>query len=269
MRLSLGDVLSTTANVLIAGLPIFFLAALVCTSPAIVLEIWLAGWRFEHFREVLQGYEIYGYADEDELVRWSVLALGGSSLVGAFAIAATQAGALYTVVERMAGRTPAFGMVLRNAVFRMPAAIGAMIIVSCAVLFTGSCFGVPAIICAALFAFAVPAAVIEELSPFKAIGRSVDLTKDNRAMILGLFVAIVALFSAVRFGLRVAFGAPPLFAFMVEDVTESTPAWGYHVATSLTIVLEAMLLAVLSGVMYAKLRQRDGLDIDALADVFA
>lgn len=271
-RLSPSDVLSTTAGVLARSFPAFFVVAALCTAPAVVIDAWLLEWRVgEHVARTAAVHQDYYYvsAGEDELLRQSVLALLISGLIAAFCIAATQAGVLYAVVEELAGRRPSLGAALARPVARMPAALGAMVLVSCVVLFGSTCLAVPAIVLASLFYFAVPAAVIEELAPFRAVARSVDLTKGNRALVLGLVAVIVAIFAAARLGLRALWGAPPLLALEVGDMPESGPAWSYFVLLGLVAVAEAMVLAVLSSVMYARLRQRDGIDVDALAEVFA
>lgn len=271
-RLSASDVLSTTVAVLARSFPAFFVVAALCTMPAVALDAWLLEWRIdEHVERTAALHEDYYYvsAGEDELLRQSVLAMLLSGLIAAFCIAATQAGVLYAVVEELAGRRPSLAAAIGRPLTRMPAALGAMVLVSCVVLFGSTCLAVPAIALASLFYFAVPAAVIEELSPFRAVARSVDLTKGNRALVLGLVFAIVAVFAAVRFGLRALWGAPPLLALEVGDMPASGPAWSYFVMLGLVAVAEAMILAVLSSVMYARLRQRDGIDVDALAEVFA
>jgi hypothetical protein len=277
MRLSPSDVLSSTTSVLARSLPACFVSALVFTAPAVLVEHLLLEWRMRRYRELLEpaaGGSTYpfldvGYVPEDELLRISVIALGLSSLAGAFAIAATQAGVLYPVVERLAGRRAGIGASIVKSLSRLPSALGAVVLVSCAVLFSASCFVVPAFVLAVLFSFAVPAAVVEELSPFRAVARSVDLTEGNRLLIAGLTGGLLLVFAGVRFGLRTAFDAPPALVLEAADLPAALPTFSYHAALGITSLLEAMLLAVLSSVMYARLRQRDGVDAEQLAEVFA
>lgn len=271
--LGLGDVLSTTGRVMGGSLPAFFLTALLFTAPAVALDAWLVGWQLEAASAPpahdIYTYDPYGYGSaelEDEAWRRAILALLVSGLASAFAIAATQAGVLYTVVEHLAGRRAGLGAALAKGIGRLPAALGAVILVSCAVLFSASCFVVPAILMGTVFYFAVPAAVIEDLPPFKAVARSVDLTRGHRPLVLGLVATILVGFAALRWGARVAFGAP---GWLGVEAATSAPGLPYFVALGLLAVLEAMLVAVLSSVMYARLRERDGVDVEALAAVFS
>ncbi len=267
-RLSVGDVLGTTAKVLAGSFPGFFVTAALFSAPSVAIVAWLADWRVhEHLSSQAESWRYY--ASDEDYLRISVLALLASGLASAFCIAATQAGVLYGVVEQLAGRTPGVGAVVAKPIARMPAAVGAMVLVSSGVLFGSTCLGVPALVLAGLFYFAIPAAVIEDLSPFKAVARSVDLTKGNRALILTLVGVLVAIFAGVRLALRVLWGAPPSLAFEAADMPDHGPGWSYFVALALVGIAEAMVLAVASSVMYARLRERDGLDLEALADVFA
>ena len=213
--------------------------------------------------------DYYGGADEDELLRLSALALFLSALAAAFCIAATQAGVLYTVVEHLAGRRAGLGAALAKGASRLPAAFGAMVLVSCMTLFGAGCAIVPGLIAACLFYFAVPAAVMEERSPFKAVARSVDLTNGNRVLLLLLVSGVLAAFAGARWVLRSAFGVAPLLVTDIADLPPEAPSFGYLAALGGVTVLEAMVLAALSSVMYARLRERDGIDIDELAEVFA
>lgn len=308
-RLDLGDVLATTARVLAGSFPAFFLTALLCTAPAIAIEKWILDWRLEAYAELAPpplseedrgyggggddyggygggyggygggygGYDYGGYgaddyyvgADEDELLRLSALALFLSALAAAFCIAATQAGVLYTVVEHLAGRRAGLGAALAKGASRLPAAFGAMVLVSCMTLFGAGCAIVPGLIAACLFYFAVPAAVMEERSPFKAVARSVDLTNGNRVLLFLLVSGVLAAFAGARWALRSAFGVAPLLVTDIADLPPEAPSFGYLAALGGVTVLEAMVLAALSSVMYARLRERDGIDIDELAEVFA
>lgn len=277
-RLVLADVVGTTARVLARSFPAFFVTAVLFTAPAIFVERALVEWRVDARSEAIQistydPYDPYGYTEPvpalDAPLRASILALLASGLAGAFCIAATQAGVLYTVVEQLAGRTASLPAALGKGVLRLPAAFGAMVLVSCVVLFGSTCLVVPAFVAACLFYFAVPAAVMEELPPFRAVARSVDLTRGNRGMLLALVGAVVALFSGARFALRTLFDAPPLLVEELGQLPAGVPPWGYFVALGLVTVLEAMILAVLSSVMYARLRERDGMDVEALAEIFA
>jgi hypothetical protein len=277
--LDIRDVLSTTARVLGRSLPAFALTAALFCAPAVALEAWLIMWRlapsaasiddtpgaFAYPGDPYAYDPPYAVADEDR--RRSLLALLASGLASALAIAATQAGVLFPVVEELAGRRVRAGAALGKALSRLPAALGAVTLVACAVLFSASCFAVPALVVGALFCFAVPAAVIEGLPSFKAVARSVDLTRGQRGTIVALLGAILVGFGALRWGARVLLGAPGLLD--VEGASASGPGWPYFVAVGLLAVLEAVLVAVVSSVLYARLRQRDGVDAEALAAVFA
>ena len=303
-RLDVSDVLGTTARVLAGSFPAFFLTALLCTAPAIAIEKWILDWRLSAYAELAPppsddgddhgdygaggygtgryggydygGYDYGGYggddyyvgADEDELMRLSALALFLSALAAAFCIAATQAGVLYTVVEYLAGRRAGLGAALAKGASRLPAALGAMVLVSCMTLFGAGCFVVPGLIAACLFYFAVPAAVMENRSPFKAVARSVDLTNGNRVLLVLLVSGVLAGFAGARWVLRSAFGVAPLVVSDFSEIPSEAPTWSYFVALGGVTVLEAMVLAALSSVMYARLRERDGIDIDQLAEVF-
>src|SRR5690606_13273081 len=125
-RLSPADVLRTSASVIASSGPALFVTAAICTAPALLVDVWLARWRVAvSAASAADGY-LFEYGTEDEMLRTSALALLASGLVGSFGVAATQAGVLYAVVERIAGRTPSLAAAIGKPIARMPAAFGAM-----------------------------------------------------------------------------------------------------------------------------------------------
>ena len=268
-RLELGDVVGTSAQVLGSSLPVLFAGAVVANLPTIASEVALSRWRAERLAEELSMVAGYGYyGSDDELLRISALALAGSILARAFGVVLTQALVLYPVVERLAGRSAGVGSALGKGLLRVPAAFGALVLVSCTMLFTAGCFVVPALVFAVLFSLAVPAAIIEGRGSFSAVGRSVSLTRGSWGVIAALAIGALIMFVGLGWGLDAAFDAGGWIVTDHEDVT-GPPGWGYHVLHGLVVVLEAMGIAVVSAVTYARLREDDGIDADALAEVFA
>ena len=269
-RLDAGDVVRTSARVLGSSLPALFAGALVANLPTIFAEVAISRWRADRLLAVLaaESDPYFGYVDEDELLRISTLALAGSVLARAFGVVLTQALVLYPVVERLAGRSAGVGAALGKGLMRVPSAFVALVLVSCTMLFTASCFVVPAFVFAVLFSLAVPAAILEDRGSFSAVGRSVSLTKDNWGVIAALAGVALVVFGGVGVGLGLAIDGAAWIVLDAEDVT-GAPAFSYHVLHGLVIVIEAMLIAVVAAVTYARLREDDGIDAESLAEVFA
>ena len=291
-NLELGDVLATTARSLGGGALVFFAGALFANALALLGRYGIERWRVGKYAEVAgalttsarsTGYDEYGYGydvyddydasygaiDLDDLMRHSALALLGIVLVKALGVVMTQAVILYPLVEQLNGRRPELGASLGKGVGRIPAALGALVVVSCTVMFTSGCLAIPGLACALLFSLAVPAAILEGLPPFRAIGRSVSLVGKNWAIILIVVAGLALSFEAIDLGVRLAFDATPLFVWSIEDLPETPPSWTYYVVSAAVFVLEAVVVAVASGVVYARLREEDGVDAEALAEVFA
>ena len=75
-----------------------------------------------------------------------------------------------------------------------------------------------AIFLAALWSVAVPALVVENLGPLRALGRSAELTRENRWRIIGVAVLIVVFFvilGVLIFVFSVLFASPVLYLVLV------------------------------------------------------
>lgn len=75
-----------------------------------------------------------------------------------------------------------------------------------------------AIFLAALWSVAVPALVVENLGPLRALGRSAELTRENRWRIIGVAVLIVVFFiilGVLIFFFSILFASPVLYLILV------------------------------------------------------
>ena len=117
--------------------------------------------------------------------------LGGIGLLVALVLAPLSQTVIYhAAFQDMLGRPPRFGDSLAFVFRRFFPVLGTLICMGAAIVLGCMVVLVPGIILAAMFAVAVPAAVVEQLGPFASLGRSRALTKGHRWRIFGIAVLL-------------------------------------------------------------------------------
>lgn len=197
------------------------------------------------------------------------LGTGGrvSMFLGSVALAVTTAYVVPPVMSALGHRE---APTLAQVGSRVGAALGTAWITNLIVGLGLLCFLVPGVLASLWYCVAIPAAVAEGMGAGRAMERSKALTEGHRATALALNLAYGALLVVVI----VASTAPLVVVGMDAEAT------GRHVDDALNVVLtvlptvlQALLVAfgsALFTVFYVRLRQaKDGIDADALAEVFA
>jgi hypothetical protein len=162
---------------------------------------------------------------------------------------------MYLTYQLMRGRSPSLGLVLRKSLGAAPAGLGAALLVGL-VIAAGTVFlFVPGYIAGATFSVAVPAAVVEHLSPVDALNRSAALTKGHRWRLFGI-ILIIGLLSMLGIVATIA---------LLRDASAATFALVYSI-----VLLSFQLWQSISvSVAYHHLRVlKEGVDLEQLAAAF-
>jgi hypothetical protein len=129
---------------------------------------------------------------------------------------------------------------------------------------------VPGIILSIRWIVTAPVVVIERDGPTKSMGRSAELTENNRWAIFGLIVLYLLLVYAVQFGALMiyrALGADPLS--VMQNITTNSVWLGFVAASSVLAALITLISTVGVAVIYFELRRvKEGVGVAELAKVF-
>ena len=212
--------------------------------------------------------------DGEPLRTWvDAVSFGIDQLVGGLVAAVVIGGVFNRLRKRSAGLFQNMGA----SFARVPSALGTTLLIA---LMMAACF-VPAILMAWLEVpvgaaigviagllgillllivtyVAIPATVVERVSPLAAVRRSIHLTAGNRLSIVGLMLLVGLL------GMVATFGIVMLLGFLVADSQAGAMVLTYGLAIAI-----APVSAVLTAVVYHDLRvAKEGIDTDELASVF-
>jgi hypothetical protein len=178
---------------------------------------------------------------------------------------ALQAVVTLAVFRALSGQAVAWGESIQQGLRRFPLALGTGLVVAVVTTVLGLLTIVGAIFSIILLCtwfVAVQAAVVEQVNPFAAIGRSAFLTKGSRGGIFGLCLLL--------FGLPIVVGVVIQLAMAGGDAealsrVNMTAIW---IETGFGLFLGA-LGAVASAVVYHSLRRsKEGVGLDELLAVF-
>jgi len=261
--LDLGDVLGTTAKIVGRRFVNLLVIAAICLAPSffVGLLVGLLGAGARH----IDPHQMEQLASNPGVM--GGLAGGGVIVVVLSVVLSfvSQGAMLHTTIEHMAGRDPSIGASLRVALNKLLPILGASILVGLLVMLGMFLCLVPGIILAIMYYVAVPVVVAEGIHGTQAMRRSSELTQGNRWMIF----ATLIVFGVISIALALAFTVVQLpFNLMAAEapalaVVPVFISFGQN-------TLQAMIGAVLVGVIYARLRGvRDGIDVQSLANVFA
>lgn len=180
-------------------------------------------------------------------------------LLDAVVLAWVAAGLSQLVTGWHVGRRDDTATVLRGALQRLPALLGAVVLVHLAEGLGLAVFALGALVPMTWFALAAPVVGAEQLGPWKALGRSFSLSKRAFSSVLGtcLLVAVVSV------GLRVA-----LAGIGALTVAEAVPG-EWVLLTAIGIAVRLVVEPLVAGtavLLYLDLRVRhEGLDIELAA----
>jgi hypothetical protein len=182
-----------------------------------------------------------------------------SSIAAAVAVAAC----FKAISAAYLGEKAGVGDSLRYAAGRFLPLIVAYIVVTIILIPAFIALIIPGIWLAVKLSMTFPALVCEKAGPFRSIGRSWELTKDNWWRVFGTFVVILIMLFVITLALGGVLGAVLLSSDSISEVA-------FAVLTTLIGLLIAFitypLIAAVVTVMYYDLRVRnEGFDLHLLA----
>jgi hypothetical protein len=174
-----------------------------------------------------------------------------------------QAAIIHGTVNDLNGRRASLQDSLVTALRLLLPMIGIAILVGVIMVLGFVAFLIPGVIAALAFAVSVPVEVVERHGVIASMGRSVELTKNHRWAILGLFV----LFTIASLIVGMVGG---VFSAFVGNLTPlGFERTSYLVVTPLAQSLVAMIGAAGVAAVYYELRSiKEGIGPEALAAVF-
>jgi len=136
------------------------------------------------------------------------------------------------------------------------------IVMTVAILVAAFFLVVPALILAVLWSVALPALVVERVSPFAALSRSRNLTRGSRWRIVGLFFIYLAIYFVLTLVLGGIIGA-------LSMASAGLALIGTIVTSVVSAIVSGLVGAVGIAVLYYELRStKEGVGVEQLASVF-
>ncbi|MFI5032723.1 MAG: glycerophosphoryl diester phosphodiesterase membrane domain-containing protein [Reyranellales bacterium] len=224
---SVGNVVSTAAAILFSHFVPFFGTALVASLPSLVFDYLVPDSYFHSIIDLIVGQIV------------SVTLVYGS-------------------MQALRGRQVTIGECLSEGLKRLGAALGVAILSGIGIFFGMILLIVPGLILAAMWAVAVPAAVIEEMSATAALSRSQELTRERRWRVFGAYF-IAGLITVV--GGAVVGGAVGVVAG-IDSTVFLVAVWAFVALT------QAFTACVVATLYYYLRRDKEGVEIHQIAAVF-
>jgi hypothetical protein len=190
-----------------------------------------------------------------------------------------QGAVIQASVADLSGRTVSFSDALATGLRYCLPLVGIGLIVGIGCVFASFFFVVPGVLLALAWIVAAPAEVVERVGVFRALGRSLELTRNHRGAILGLalfFFAATWMAQAVLSGVIMSLfgvGFTGIDVARGNAITLSANFQARMLAQAASSVVLTTVLASIGSVgvasIYFELRQgKDGVGIDEIADVF-
>jgi hypothetical protein len=179
-----------------------------------------------------------------------------------------QAMVLYGAFQDMRGRPVSLADCVKVGLSRFFPLIGLAVCVVVALMFAAILLIFPALILAMMWSVATPVCVVEQVGPFRSLGRSRELTKGHRWRIFGLVLVILipamivgAIVGVVVFLILGASGILTLNATLAWSLGQLfdlvwKAAWGAFFAAVLAVTYHDLRVA------------KEGLTTDQIAAVF-
>ncbi len=165
---------------------------------------------------------------------------------------------VYGSIQALRGQQVTIGECLSEGLKRLGAALGVAILSGIGIGLGIVLLIVPGLILAAMWAVAVPAAVIEEMSATAALSRSQELTRERRWRVFGAYF-IAGLITVV--GGAIVGGVVGVAAG-IDSTIFLVSVWAF---VALTQAFSACVVATL---YYYLRREKEGVEIHQIAAVF-
>jgi len=224
---TIGNVVSTAGAILFGHFGPFFGTAMVASLPTLVFDYLAPESYFHSIVDLIVGQIV------------SVTLVYGS-------------------MQALRGRQVTVGECLSQGLKRLGAALGVAILSGIGIALGMIVLIVPGLILAAMWAVAIPAAVIEEKGVTASLSRSQELTSERRWRVFGAYLVaglITVLGGAVIGGAAGVLAGINSTAFLIA-------VWAF-VALS-----QAFTACVVATLYYYLRREKEGVDIDQIAAVF-
>jgi hypothetical protein len=266
--ITIGDLLSTGARAVGQNFLPFLAMTVLVQLPAIAMNIGFEEWLVMRTEQLAAA----GYFSPEEQVQFNLVTSVGAlvtTLVDTAFLYLTQAVLMFATVEFLAGRKASVGASLRGGLSQMHVVLAVAILDTLAVgLGLLACI-IPGVLLMCVLYVSVPAAVVERIGPIAAMQRSADLTTGHRLTIFLVIFLMGVIALSLNCGIDIGFGD----RLGTEAASTSLAApfrfLRYGLSTALACVI-TMFQAAFASVFYARVRGiRDGVDADAIADVFA
>jgi len=255
--IDVGDVLSTSVQVITKNLPAFLVISLVFMSPSVIFSL---ATEFLKRSGSFSGF-----------MMGMLLTISGS-VVAMILYRLAEGVIIYGAVEYLAGREQPFGVVMQRGLRRMVIRLVPLIVTALLTSFATG-FGllfciVPGVILMVMFSVVAPIVVIEDIGPIEAIKRSIELTEGNRVQIFLCMLVYVAI-GAVG-GIAAAIVAAVAGYSAAQGSASMIPIIISVLMSGLFATAQTMVASVVDTVIYARLaRVKSGVDVDAIARVFS
>jgi hypothetical protein len=195
---------------------------------------------------------------------WSVIAVGtpvstfAGCVVMAVGLALAHAGCVHVVGDDWFGGTPAAGPAIRTTWRRAPAVVGLWVTGGVKVAVLSLAFVAPGVSAALGLVPAVPAMVLERISPSAAVRRAAALSLNRRGAHLGALLASLALVTA----LVLILVQPVVVASVIGSGRDAPLLVGLAAGQLAVCVLVVPLFAAVSMAAYVDARVRkEALDL--------
>jgi uncharacterized membrane protein len=223
----IGNAISSASAILFSHFGPFFGTALVASVPSLVFDYFVPGSYFRPIANFIIGQMV------------------SVTLV-------------YGAMQALRGRQVTVGECLSEGLKRLGAALGVAILFGIGVLFGLFMLVVPGLILGAMWAVAVPAAVIEKRGAIAALSRSQELTSGRRWRVFGAYVVSLLL---MWVGGMVTEG-------VLTVVTGFKSTATYLGLWAFSALFEAFTACLLTTLYYYLRREKEGVDIQQIAAVF-
>lgn len=251
-----GEVIGKTLKVWWKNLAPFTVLSLVSSAPIVV-------WILEFQRRMLDVQRDPAAFGRDAFVR-AVWTFGVGWLLTAVLMTVSIGAMARAAFGELRGERVSFGAMLQTGLRRGLPVVVATFVVSLAMLLALPFLVFPAVMLGCAWAATVPAAVVERLGPFAALGRSASLTSGYRWKVFGTFAALFGIVWGLSLVVQLGASAVALLALSPDRAPLGT-----LVVSQLGSALFSCIPSVGCAVVYHDLRAaREGLDGSQLAAVF-
>jgi hypothetical protein len=222
-----GYAISTASAILFSHFIPFFGTALVASVPSLAFDYLVSGWYLRLIVSLIIGQIV------------SVTLVYGS-------------------MQALRGRQVTIGECLSEGFKRLGAALGIAILSGIGIFLGLILLIVPGLILGAMWAVAVPAAVIEKRSSTAALSRSQELTSGRRWRVFGAYVVSLLLLWVGDMVVEGALGVVAGF----NSTASHLGLWAF------SALFEAFTACLVTTLYYYLRREKEGVEIDQIAAVF-